>query len=155
MDKGIRKLTIGVQSFEKLGEEGYVYVDKTAYIYELIRNAAPYFMRRPRRFGKSLLITTLKAYFEGKRELFKGLEIERLTEGDPQAFEAHPVFHFDFNRANYSESIIDTDVNPKTGEREISSAVRRSVQSVQPSQRFCQRGIRLILVRVGNTHFPH
>ena len=72
-----------------------------------------------------------------------------------QAFEAHPVFHFDFNRANYSESIIDTDVNPKTGEREISSAVRRSVQSVQPSQRFCQRGIRLILVRVGNTHFPH
>ena len=73
-----RKLPIGIQDFSYLREEGYIYVDKTAFIYDLVTNGKPYFLSRPRRFGKSLLITTLEAYFMGKKELFHGLAIEKL-----------------------------------------------------------------------------
>ena len=69
----IRKYPIGIQSFENLRREGYLYVDKTALIYRLITTGKPYFLSRPRRFGKSLLLSTLKAYFEGKKELSKVL----------------------------------------------------------------------------------
>ncbi len=68
---GIR-YPIGVQSFEDLRKEGYVYVDKTGYIPQLLKNKY-YFLSRPRRFGKSLLLSTLEAYFKGKKELFEGL----------------------------------------------------------------------------------
>ena len=73
-----RKLPIGIQDFEKLREDGYVYADKTAIIYNLVQTSSPYFLSRPRRFGKSLLITTLEAYFMGKKDLFRGLAIEKL-----------------------------------------------------------------------------
>jgi hypothetical protein len=63
----VRALPIGIQSFEKLRTENYVYVDKTHFVYELTRTSKPYFLSRPRRFGKSLFLTTLKAYFEGKK----------------------------------------------------------------------------------------
>ncbi len=119
MDKSFRKLPIGVQSFEKLRQEDFLYIDKTAYIYDLIKHGAPYFLSRPRRFGKSLLISTLKAYFEGKRELFKGLLIEKLTEGDPEAFTEYPVFHFDFNKADYSKGISDSFKDSGDREEEI------------------------------------
>ena len=69
------KLPIGIQDFESLRIDGYAYVDKTEQIYRLISEGRYYFLSRPRRFGKSLLITTLKAMFLGKRELFKGLAI--------------------------------------------------------------------------------
>ena len=65
-----KKLPIGIQSFEKLREDNFLYVDKTALIYELVHNNTPYFLCRPRRFGKSLLLSTMKAYWEGKKELF-------------------------------------------------------------------------------------
>ena len=108
----IRKLPIGVQDFEKLITDGYLYVDKTEYIYNLIKSGAPYFLSRPRRFGKSLLLSTLKAYWEGKKDLFKGLAIERLAKDDTEAFVPHPVFYFDFNKDNYKanlalESVLD------------------------------------------------
>lgn len=61
----LRKLPIGIQSFEFLRSEGYLYVDKTALIYQLVTMGKPYFLSRPRRFGKSLLLSTLKAYFQG------------------------------------------------------------------------------------------
>lgn len=67
----IRKYPIGIQSFENLRREGYLYVDKTALIYRLITTGKPYFLSRPRRFGKSLLLSTLKAYFEGKKGTFR------------------------------------------------------------------------------------
>ena len=67
---------IGIQNFEKLRKDGYVYVDKTAWVHRLVTTGSYYFLSRPRRFGKSLLISTLEAYFLGKRELFKGLAIE-------------------------------------------------------------------------------
>lgn len=73
-----RKLPLGIQDFDKLRKEEYLYVDKTDQIYKLVTTGAAYFLSRPRRFGKSLLLSTLKAYFEGKKELFEGLAISRL-----------------------------------------------------------------------------
>jgi len=73
-----RFLPIGIQDFEKLRNFNNIYVDKTSYIYELARTSSPYFLSRPRRFGKSLLLSTLEAYFLGKKDLFKGLAIENL-----------------------------------------------------------------------------
>lgn len=77
--KGLRRnLPIGIQSFERLRRDGYLYVDKTAFVYELASTGNPYFLSRPRRFGKSLLLSTLEAYFCGKKELFEGLAIEQM-----------------------------------------------------------------------------
>jgi hypothetical protein len=83
---------IGIQSFEKIRNGGYVYVDKTDLVYELAKGSI-YFLSRPRRFGKSLLISTLKAYFEGRRDLFEGLKIIDLE----QEWRHYPVVSFDFN----------------------------------------------------------
>ena len=103
-----RDLPIGIQSFEKMRGDGYVYVDKTAHVYELARTSRPYFLSRPRRFGKSLLLSTLRAYFEGRRELFSGLAIEALEERAAasegrEAWQAYPVFHLDFNSGDYTK----------------------------------------------------
>jgi hypothetical protein len=88
---------IGIQNFEKIRNDGYVYVDKTALIYKLATTGSYYFLSRPRRFGKSLLISTLEAYFSGKKELFTGLAIEKLE----QKWTRHPILHLDLNTANY------------------------------------------------------
>ena len=74
----LMKYPIGIQSFEKIIEDGYVYVDKTDLVYKLVTEVNIYFLSRPRRFGKSLLISTLKNYFLGRKELFKGLAIDKL-----------------------------------------------------------------------------
>ena len=79
-----RKLPIGIQSFEKLRQEGFVYVDKTAHVHALAHSGVPCFLSRPRRFGKSLLVSILRAYFEGRRELFEALDIEQLEENVPE-----------------------------------------------------------------------
>ncbi|MBR0410740.1 MAG: ATP-binding protein [Eubacterium sp.] len=97
------KLPIGIQGFEKLRSEGFLYVDKTEYIYRLVHNNIPYFLSRPRRFGKSLLLSTLKAYFDGRKDLFKGLAIERLEQENTGAWQTYPVFYFDFNGVNYQD----------------------------------------------------
>ena len=78
MDQARVKYPIGIQDFEKLRSEGYLYVDKTEIIYRLVNNGPYIFISRPRRFGKSLLLSTIKAYLEGKKELFEGLAIESL-----------------------------------------------------------------------------
>ena len=70
------KYPIGIQQFEKLREEDWFYVDKTLHIYNLVQGGTCYFLSRPRRFGKSMLLSTLEAYFQGKKHLFKGLAIE-------------------------------------------------------------------------------
>lgn len=97
-----RKLPIGIQSFEKVRRDGFVYVDKTAYVWRLAQAGVPVFLSRPRRFGKSLLVSTMRAYFEGRRELFEELEIERLEGDGPGSWVARPVFHFDLNGADYT-----------------------------------------------------
>lgn len=104
------KLPIGIQSFEKLRSEKFVYVDKTEYIYQLVRNTVPYFLSRPRRFGKSLLLSTLRSYWEGKKELFRGLKINKLLAGKKDVWKPYPVFYFDFNGANYSDKHALEDV---------------------------------------------
>lgn len=95
---------IGIQNFEDLRKKDYIYVDKTALIYQLISTGKYYFLSRPRRFGKSLLISTLEAYFSGKRELFAGLEMEKLE----KEWIEYPVLHMDLNTRNYHcrESLI-------------------------------------------------
>ncbi len=95
-------LPIGIQGFEKLRLENFLYVDKTEYIHELVHDKVPFFLSRPRRFGKSLLLSAIKLYFEGKSELFKGLAIERLERDNPEAWQQYPVFYFDFNGKNYA-----------------------------------------------------
>ena len=91
------KYPIGIQSFDQIREDGYVYVDKTALIYSLAKGGKIYFLSRPRRFGKSLLISTLEHYFLGHKELFRGLKIEGLE----QDWLEYPVFHIDFNSNNF------------------------------------------------------
>ncbi len=98
---GLRRLPIGVQGFRSLRGDGFLYVDKTKYIYRLTRGSRQYFLSRPRRFGKSLLLSTMRAYWEGRKELFNGLAIERLEEGNAEAWQPYPVFYFDFNRKDY------------------------------------------------------
>lgn len=93
----LRKLPIGIQSFEKLRSEGFLYVDKTALAYQLVKAGNPCFLSRPCRFGKSLLLSTFEAYFEGKKELFKGLAIEQLE----QDWFRYPVLHLDLNAGKY------------------------------------------------------
>ncbi len=89
---------IGIQNFEKLRTGGFVYVDKTAQIYNLASTGQYYFLSRPRRFGKSLLISTMEAYFSGRKELFKGLAMESLE----KAWTEHPVLHLDFTGSKYA-----------------------------------------------------
>ena len=103
MEHNIRKLPVGIQSFEQIREDHYLLVDKTEYIYRLVHNGKPYFLGRPRRFGKSLLLSTLKAYREGRKDLFKGLKIEELERDNEKAWEQYPVFYFDFNIDNFKE----------------------------------------------------
>ena len=99
----MRKLPIGIQGFEKLRTENFLYVDKSEYIYQLACNIGQYFLSRPRRFGKSLFLASLKAYWEGKKDLFRGCKIEELLADDPDAWAKYPVFLFDFNGQNYRE----------------------------------------------------
>ncbi|MBP5365260.1 MAG: ATP-binding protein [Bacteroidales bacterium] len=97
MEQQLKNLPIGIQNFESLRNDGYLYVDKTALIYKLVSTGRYYFLSRPRRFGKSLLISTLEAYFQGKKELFNGLAVEQLE----TKWEEHPVLHLDLNTEDY------------------------------------------------------
>ena len=92
------KYPIGIQDFEKIINGGYTYVDKTALVYRLVTEGKIYFLSRPRRFGKSLLVSTLEAYFKGRKELFKGLAIDELE----TEWAEYPVFHIDFNGENFT-----------------------------------------------------
>ena len=100
----IRKMPIGVQSFEDLRSKGFIYIDKTEFIWQLVDSSKVHFLSRPRRFGKSLLLSTLKAYFLGQKELFKGLAIEKLEEaekGKREIWQEYPVLYLDFNTGIY------------------------------------------------------
>ena len=93
------KYPIGIQDFERIIEDGYVYLDKTGLVYDLVHNGTIYFLCRPRRFGKSLLVSTLKCYFEGKKKLFKGLAIDKLE----KEWKQYPVLHLSFGGQNFVE----------------------------------------------------
>ena len=88
---------VGIQNFEKIRRDGYCYIDKTALVYQLVKTGSYYFLSRPRRFGKSLLISTLEAYFSGKKELFEGLAMEGLE----KEWKRYPILHLDLNIEKY------------------------------------------------------
>ncbi|MBQ3670618.1 MAG: AAA family ATPase [Treponema sp.] len=94
-----RFLPIGIQDFEKLRESGCIYVDKTAFVYRLARERTPYFLSRPRRFGKSLLLSTMEYYFLGRKDLFHGLEIEHLEKD----WVEYPILKISFGADNYPD----------------------------------------------------
>ena len=91
---------IGIQNFEKIRKDGYFYVDKTAWVYQLVHTGSYYFLSRPRRFGKSLLLSTIEAYMQGKKELFKGLAIEQLEKD----WTTYPILHIDLNIEKYDST---------------------------------------------------
>ncbi|MBO4381504.1 MAG: ATP-binding protein [Bacteroidales bacterium] len=94
------KYPIGIQTFAKIREENYLYVDKTRDVYQLVKDGGYFFISRPRRFGKSLLVTTLEAYFQGRKELFEGLAISKLE----TEWKEYPVLHIDLNAERYSDT---------------------------------------------------
>ena len=106
------KYPIGLQSFEDIRKSKFLYVDKTDMIYNLTRDGKYYFLSRPRRFGKSLLVSTLEAYFSGKKELFAGLAIDSLE----KEWASYPVLHLDLNSQKYDdtqklEAILDWNIS--------------------------------------------
>ena len=102
------KYPIGIQNFEKIRREGFVYVDKTALIYRLASEGNYYFLSRPRRFGKSLLLSTMESYFLGEKDLFEGLAISELED----KWDRHPIFHLDLNTEKYdTEQALDDKLN--------------------------------------------
>ena len=102
------KYPIGIQNFEKIRREGYVYVDKTQLMWKMVSEGSYYFLSRPRRFGKSLMISTLDAFFSGERELFKGLYVDSV-EWDWQQY---PIMHLDLNSREYKdEQSLEAELN--------------------------------------------
>lgn len=91
---------VGIETFSEIREKGYIYVDKTEYIHNLISTGKYYFLSRPRRFGKSLLLSTIRAFFEGRRDLFEGLAISRYE----HSWDPHPIFHLNFVNADAASS---------------------------------------------------
>lgn len=125
------KYPIGIQDFEKIRKEGYTYIDKTELIYKLANEGNYYFLSRPRRFGKSLLISTMAAYFSGKRELFKGLDIEHLEKD----WTVYPILHLDLNTDKYDKKeVLEQRLNLFLSRFE--SRYGRDVNEVTLSQRF-------------------
>lgn len=120
----MRKFPIGIQSFEDLRRNNYLYVDKTALIYDLVNNGKVYFLSRPRRFGKSLLISTLEALFRGKRDLFEGLYIDTPLENSYQ-WTVYPVLHFslaggEYDTAEGLESVLEDTIKQAAEEYQLS-----------------------------------
>ena len=110
------KLPIGIQDFEKIRTGGYLYIDKTEHVYRLASEGSYYFLSRPRRFGKSLLLSTIKSLFLGKRELFKGLAIDQKEDWD---WAVHPVLHLDLNTEKYdSKEKLEGKLNSFLSENE-------------------------------------
>ena len=120
MEKRNVKYPIGQQSFETLRQRGYLYVDKTHFIEKIIDTSQYYFLGRPRRFGKSLFLSTLKCFFEGKRELFKGLYIDTID----WDWESYPVLYLDLNNQQYKKEddldiLIENFLSIKEGEYDL------------------------------------
>ena len=128
------KYPIGVQDFEKIISDGYVYVDKTDLVYRLVNDGKIYFLSRPRRFGKSLLVSTLKHYFLGHRELFKGLAIDGLE----TEWNEYPVFHLSFGGVNFS--------NSRAIDESLSMFIENAEKEYGIEERFKDYGIRFAAV---------
>jgi hypothetical protein len=121
--EALKNMPIGVQDFESLRNDEYLYVDKTELVYQLVTTGRYYFLSRPRRFGKSMLLSTLHAYFSGKKELFKGLAIEKLEKN----WTKYPVLHLDLNLIKKGdENALDSTLNNTLSEWEELYGTRQS-----------------------------
>ena len=129
----IMKYPIGIQNFGEVRRDGYAYVDKTALMYKLVSEGKYYFLSRPRRFGKSLFLSTLEAYFEGQKELFEGLAVSRLE----TEWLRHPILHLDLNTRKYDrkEALLD-ELNRHLEEWE--KAYGDEFRDRAPEERFLQ-----------------
>ena len=152
----MRKMPIGIQDFEKLRTENYVYVDKTRYVYDLAQYSTPYFLGRPRRFGKSLLLSTLKAYFQGRKDLFRGLAAGELEKD----WIEYPVLHIDMNVASYRNTD-DLDAGIDTNLRILEEKWGSDPRDTTVSARFynlirraCERSGRKAVVLVDEYDRP-
>ena len=101
------KLPIGIQTFERIRKEGYLYVDKTKYLVDLIDSGSIYFLARPRRFGKSVMISTFDALFSGEKELFKGLYAEEFV--NRSDFKPSPVIRMDMSKVTTNRGIVEIE----------------------------------------------
>lgn len=127
----MQKYPVGIQSFPEIIEGKYTYIDKTQFIGNLINEGKYYFLSRPRRFGKSLLLSTIHAFFEGRRNLFQGLSIDKMD----MEWSHYPVLHLDFNSENFKNDdgvdlILDTLL------RRMEDIYGRNSLDISPSQRF-------------------
>ena len=123
--------SIGIQTFSEIRKGNYVYIDKTEYVYRMTHSGSKaVFLSRPRRFGKSLLTSTLHSYFEGRKELFEGLAIEKLE----KEWTSHPVLHFDMSMAKHvdKEQLISELERKLLGYEEIYG---RGEGDIKPNQR--------------------
>ena len=147
---------IGIQNFEKLRKEGYFYIDKTALIYKMVKTGSYYFLSRPRRFGKSLLVSTLEAYFQGKKELFAGLAIEKLEKD----WIKYPILHLDLNIEKYdTPESLDNILNDNLEYWESQYGTRPSETSFSLRfagiiQRACEKTGRRVVVLVDEYDKP-
>lgn len=112
MEKTSHKYPIGIQDFGEVRRNNYVYVDKTALMYQMTSEGKYYFLSRPRRFGKSLFLSTIKAFYEGRSELFKGLKVEKEMEKANREWVAYPIMYLDLNTGDYnSKASLDEKLN--------------------------------------------
>jgi len=95
--KQLKQCPVGIQTFSEIRENDYLYIDKTEYVYKMVYSGKYFFLSRPRRFGKSLLTSTLRSYFEGRKDLFEGLAIAKLE----KEWTEYPVLHFDMSMAKH------------------------------------------------------
>jgi hypothetical protein len=144
------KYPIGIQTFEKIIEGGFVYVDKTDLVYSLANEGGNiYFLSRPRRFGKSLLISTLEKYFLGKKELFKGLKIEALEKD----WKVYPVLHIDFGAGRFSDvNALGETLDGQLSEWEEAYNVKNKYKDYGPRMKYLvqeihkQTGMRVVVL---------
>ena len=157
MELARKRYPIGIQTFSEIRRGDYLYVDKTGYVYRMTHSDAKYmFLSRPRRFGKSLLVSTLHAYFEGRKDLFEGLAIEKLE----TEWQEYPVLHFDMSTAkNMSKERLESELSLKLvryeaiygrgeGEKEINQRLEGLIK------RACQQTGKQVVVLIDEYDAP-
>ena len=141
MEAGFKRFPIGIQTFSNIVEGGYLYIDKTGFVHDLAETYKYVFLSRPRRFGKSLLSSTFRSYFEGKKELFEGLKAGDMK----KEWTRHPVFHFDMSTAkhvNEDQLLRQLDYKLAEYERVYGKGENLDKMDVNARLEFLVRGVR-------------